>query len=129
MPFNFDSARPLYTQLVEHLTRQIAAGEWPPGARLPSVRELAADMGVNPNTMQRALAELERQALVHAERTAGRFVTEDGGRIAATRAALAAGHIRAFAAEMAALGYTRAELLAALTELPDPIQPEEDAHG
>ncbi|MBQ8648318.1 MAG: GntR family transcriptional regulator [Oscillospiraceae bacterium] len=129
MPFQFDTARPLYIQLAELLTRRIAAGDWPPGARLPSVRELAADMGVNPNTMQRALAELERAGLVHAERTAGRFVTEDAGCIAATRTRLAAAHVRAFAAEMAALGYTRAELLAALTELPDPIQPEEEPHG
>ena len=75
--WTFDGGRPLYTQLVEQLKAKIVSGEYPPGQRIPPVRELAAEAGVNPNTLQRAFSELEREGLLHAERTSGRFVTED----------------------------------------------------
>ena len=73
----FDASRPIYAQLVERLKARILAGTYPPGGHLDSVRDLAAAAGVNPNTMQRALAQLETEGLVHTERTAGRYVTED----------------------------------------------------
>lgn len=75
MAEQFDSSRPIYAQLVERLKAKILAGIYPPGGHLDSVRDLAAAAGVNPNTMQRALAELERTGLVYTQRTAGRFVT------------------------------------------------------
>ena len=73
----FDMSRPIYAQIVERLKAKILAGIYPPGGHLDSVRDMAAAAGVNPNTMQRALAQLEAEGLVHTERTTGRFVTED----------------------------------------------------
>ena len=81
MRWNIRSDAPVYSQLVEHIKLAIVSGEFPLGSRLPSVRELAAEAGVNPNTMQRAFAELEREGLVLTQRTAGRTVTEDALRI------------------------------------------------
>ena len=77
MPEVFDAGRPIYAQIVERLKAKILAGEYPPGGHLDSVRDLAAVAGVNPNTMQRALAQLESEGLVRTERTSGRYVTED----------------------------------------------------
>ena len=77
MEWNFKNGIPIYTQIVDEMTTRIASGQYPPGGKLPSVRDLALEAGVNPNTMQRALAELERRELVHSERTSGRFVTEE----------------------------------------------------
>ena len=79
MEWNFKNGIPIYTQIIDEMTMKIASGEYAPGGKLPSVRELAMDAGVNPNTMQRALAELERRGLVYSERTSGRFVTKEEG--------------------------------------------------
>ena len=76
MNWNIRNDAPVYTQLVDQIARAIILGQFPPGGRLPSVREFAADAGVNPNTMQRAFAELERLELIRTQRTAGRTVTE-----------------------------------------------------
>lgn len=73
----FDASRPIYAQIAERLTGRILSGEYPPGAHLESVRELAAAAGVNPNTMQRALAHMEAEGLLRTERTAGRYITDD----------------------------------------------------
>lgn len=85
----FDTGSPIWQQLVAEFSRRIAVGEWPTGGRIPGVRDLAGDLGVNPNTAQRALAELERQELCRSERTAGRFVTTDPEVIDRVRADLA----------------------------------------
>ena len=77
MAWQFDSGRPIYTQLLEQIRILIISGRYPAGSKLPSVRDLAAESSVNPNTMQRALAELERSGLIYSQRTSGRFVTED----------------------------------------------------
>ena len=77
MDWNFKTGIPIYTQIVDELTMRIASGAYAPGAKLASVRDLAMDAGVNPNTMQKALAEIERRGLVYSERTSGRFVTKD----------------------------------------------------
>ena len=71
----FDMSRPIYAQIVERLKAKILAGVYPPGGHLDSVRDMAAAAGVNPNTMQRALAQLEAEGLVYTERTTGRFVS------------------------------------------------------
>ena len=76
MKWQFSNDAPIYAQLIEQIKVGIVTGAFPPGDRLPSVRDLATEAGVNPNTMQRALAELERDGLVFSQRTAGRFVTE-----------------------------------------------------
>ena len=94
----------------------IVSGEWIPGQRIPAVRELAVEAGVNPNTMQRALQELERQGLLFSLRTSGRFVTEDKEMIEDAKRTLAKRHIAAFIQQMQALGYTRQEIVALLEE-------------
>jgi GntR family transcriptional regulator len=85
----FDTGSPIWGQLVTEFSRRIVTGEWSAGDRIPGVRELASGLGVNPNTVQRALAELERRGLCRSERTAGRFVTSDGPTIDDLRAELA----------------------------------------
>ncbi len=77
MNSNFDNNIPIYLQLVEQLTVYIISGEISVGERLPSVRDLALQLKVNPNTVQKALAELEAIGLIFTERTNGKFVTED----------------------------------------------------
>lgn len=77
MSWNLNSERPIYAQLMERITLDIISGIYPPGSKLPSVRDLAQDAGVNPNTMQKALSELERTGLLFSQRTSGRFVTEE----------------------------------------------------
>ena len=107
MAEQFDSSRPIYAQLVERLKAKILAGIYPPGGHLDSVRDLAAAAGVNPNTMQRALAELERTGLVYTQRTAGRFVTEDAAVIDSAKQELAHQQIGAFLRRMERMGYDR----------------------
>ena len=87
----FDTSAPIWVQLVTEFSRRIVVGQWPSGSRVPGVREVATELGVNPNTAQRALAELERAGLCRSERTAGRFVTDDTARIDELRAELAHG--------------------------------------
>ena len=77
MKFEFDNNIPIYIQLVEQLKNHIISGNIKPGERLPSVRELALQTKVNPNTMQKALVELEELSLVYTERTNGKYVTTD----------------------------------------------------
>lgn len=79
MDWNFDNERPIYKQLVEQLKVFLITKAFVPGEKLPSVRDLAFETKVNPNTMQRALAEIESLGLVNTQRTSGRFVTEDHG--------------------------------------------------
>jgi DNA-binding transcriptional regulator YhcF (GntR family) len=114
MEWHFHSDAPIYAQLVEGITLRIVTGAYPPGQRLPAVRELAVEAGVNPNTMQRALAELERRNLVFSQRTSGRFVTEDVQRIQEAKQTLADRQIRSFWKAMEGLGYCREEILALL---------------
>ena len=107
MAEQFDSSRPIYAQLVERLKAKILAGIYLPGGHLDSVRDLAAAAGVNPNTMQRALAELERTGLVYTQRTAGRFVTEDAAVVDSAKQELAHQQIGAFLHRMERMGYDR----------------------
>ena len=81
MAWDLDADRPIYAQLVERIQMQIVSGQYPAGGKLPSVRELAAVAAVNPNTMQKAFAELERSGLIITQRTNGRTVTEDQQKI------------------------------------------------
>lgn len=96
--------RPVYLQLVEQLELAVLTGEYPPGSRVPAVRELAAQAAVNPNTMQRALAQLEAQGLLETHRTAGRTVCADEAALAALRRRRAAEYARAYLAAAARLG-------------------------
>ena len=105
MPWKFDNNRSIYVQLVEKIQNRIITGVYAPGRRLASVRELAGEAEVNPNTMQKALAELERAGLVHAVRTSGRFVTEDQKMIENLKRESAVEIICEFREKMKALGY------------------------
>lgn len=111
MEWKLDDSRPIWIQLQEQLTRRIISGHYPPGEKLPSVRELAAEAGVNPNTMQRALAALDAEGLTITNRTTGRTVTEDGTVLEGMRACLAQGIIEQFYESAAELGYTKEQAL------------------
>lgn len=111
MPWNLDSDRPIYLQLMERIQHDIISGSYKPGDKLPSVRELAMEASVNPNTMQKALSELERIGLVHSRRTSGRFITEDETMIKQLKTETATEHIREFLKSMEYLGFTRPEIL------------------
>lgn len=117
MPWNLNSDRPIFIQLIEKIQIDIISGRYAPGDKLPSVRELAQKASVNPNTMQKALAELERTGLVYSQRTSGRFITEDTGMIERLKTELAEEIIMEFLADMQKLGYQKKETLSLLTEL------------
>jgi DNA-binding transcriptional regulator YhcF (GntR family) len=114
--WQFSNDAPIYAQLVEQIKVGIVTGAFPTGERLPSVRDLATEAGVNPNTMQRAMAELERDGLVYSQRTAGRFVTEDKERIESAKRGLAERHIKTFREAMFQLGYRQEELASLLAQ-------------
>ena len=116
MNWNITAGRPVYVQLVEQLELALVAGEFPPGSRIPPVRELAADAGVNPNTMQRALQELESRGLLQAHRTAGRTVTADDTALQALCRRRAGTLAAEFLHQMQALGLTEAEIETLLRE-------------
>ena len=109
MEWNITGGRPVYVQLVEQLELALLNGTFPPGSRVPPVRELAAEAGVNPNTMQRALQELESRGLLQAQRTAGRTVTADGQVLQTLRRGRAAALASEFLRQMKALGLGRAQ--------------------
>ena len=111
MQWKLSDDRPIYVQLMETITAAIASGTLAAGSRLPSVREMAAQAGVNPNTMRRALAELERDGLLYSQRTAGRFVTDQSDRITQKRKELAMQQIRIFLSSMKEMGYTSEQTL------------------
>lgn len=111
MGWIFEQDRPIYTQLLEQIRLRIVCGAYGPGEKLPSVRELAQEAAVNPNTMQKALAELERTGLIYTQRTAGRFVTEEKELIQDCRQQLALEKIEGFLKTMTGLGYTKDEIV------------------
>ncbi|MBQ9991202.1 MAG: GntR family transcriptional regulator [Lachnospiraceae bacterium] len=114
--WKLDTDRPIYLQLSEHLELAICSGIYQPGERIPSVRELAAEAGVNPNTMQRALAELERKNVIVTFRTNGRTVTEDETMIKETRNALAKEQVHDFLKKMKEMGFEKEEIVDLLKE-------------
>lgn len=109
MPWNLDSSRPIYLQIIERVQMDIITGRYQPGDKLPSVRDLAQEAAVNPNTMQKALSELERSGLIYSQRTSGRFITEDKELIHQMKKELAAAEVSAFVAHMKQLGITPEE--------------------
>ena len=111
MQWHFSNDAPIYTQLIQQVKAGIVTGAFPPGERLPSVRDLATEAGGNPNTMQRALAELERDGLVYSQRTAGRFVTEDNTMINTAKRSLAERHVKTFLEAMLRLGFRKDEII------------------
>lgn len=114
MEWKFRSDLPIYSQLVDQIKLGIVSGSLLPGERLMSVRDMATEAGVNPNTMQRALQELERDGMVYSQRTAGRFVTENMQVIEREKKKLAEEQIRSFLEAMKKLGYRQEEIPALL---------------
>ena len=116
MNWQFSNDAPIYAQLIRQIRAGIVSGAFSPGERLPSVRDLAMEAGVNPNTMQRALTVLERDGLVYSQRTSGRYVTEDRAAIAEARHGLAADRVRSFLTDKGRLGFEKEELLSLLRQ-------------
>lgn len=116
MPWNLDSSRPIYLQIIERVQMDVITGRYQPGDKLPSVRDLAQEAAVNPNTMQKALSELERSGLIYSQRTSGRFITEDKELIHQMKKELAAAEVSAFVAHMKQLGITPEEIRQLLAE-------------
>ena len=109
MSYVFDGSTPIYLQLIQLFSREIATGERSSGEKVDPVRELAVRYGVNPNTMQRALAAMESEGLMYSERTRGRFVTEDAERVRAVRRELAGKVLQDFVVQMKELRFTLGE--------------------
>lgn len=124
MEWKFRSDLPIYSQLVEQIKLGIVSAKLLPGERLMSVRDMATEAGVNPNTMQRALQELERDGMVYSQRTAGRFVTENMQVIERAKKKFAEEQIRSFLEAMKKLGYQWEEILSLLKE-----KEEEEENG
>ncbi|MBY7024011.1 MULTISPECIES: GntR family transcriptional regulator [Clostridium] len=111
MGWEFKDDRPIYLQLIDQLQLRIISGIYKTGDKLPSVRELASEASVNPNTMQKALTELERKNLVFTQRTSGRFITEDIDLINKIRNDLAKKEIESFLNNMKNIGYDQNEII------------------
>ena len=112
MAWQFSSERPIYVQVSDQIVSNILTGVYKQGEKLPSVREFALLAAVNPNTVQRALSELERDGLVFSQRTAGRFVTENENMIATAKLRIADERVGEFLHSMKTLGCTRDEVIA-----------------
>ncbi|MBQ6323195.1 MAG: GntR family transcriptional regulator [Lachnospiraceae bacterium] len=114
MGWDFKNGTPIYQQIVTNMKIRIANGTYQPGERVQAVRDLALEAGVNPNTMQRALAELERDGLLRAERTSGRFVTEDEQVLKKLRSDLARTFVGELYEKLEGLGMNKDEILEAV---------------
>ena len=116
MEWTFNEDAPIYLQIVQQFKAQIASGRWQPGEKIPSVRELAAEASVNPNTMQKALSELERTGLVYSQRTSGRFITEDTKMIDDIKSEMAREIISQFLENMQKLGFQKDEAVSLMKQ-------------
>lgn len=117
MQWELNSDKPVYMQLMEHIQAGIISGAYKPGDKLPSVREMASQAMVNPNTMQRAMSELEREGLVYANRTAGRFITSDVELINQLKKQYITQIISEFIDKMDQLGLELDEIISYITEI------------
>jgi len=115
MPWNFDKDKSIFIQIVERIESDIVSGKYAPGDKLPTVRELAVEAAVNPNTMQKAYSELERLGLVYTQRTNGRFVTDDVRLIEKTRKELAKKTAQEFLSKMKEIGISNEEAVKILS--------------
>lgn len=113
---NFDSAQPIWQQLVAEFTRRVIIGEWKPGMKIPSTRELALAYKVNPNTVQRALAELDRNGTTRSERTSGRYVTGDHTSLDALRDQSAQDIVDEVIARLKGIGVSQSHAIQLLNE-------------
>jgi GntR family transcriptional regulator len=117
MPWELKSDRPIYTQLIEQIELMIFSGVYPLGSKLPSVRDMAQEAAVNPNTMQRALVKLEEDGLIITHRTSGRSITEDGQVIEMAKTKLAQERITEFLEKMKLMGFEKEEILTIINNM------------
>lgn len=117
MSWELSTDRPIYLQLIDSIKFRIISGVYSPGERLPSVRDLATEAAVNPNTMQKALSELENSGLIFSNRTSGRFVTEDTEHILSAKKSLAKEYCDDFLEKLRHLGLSENEIQAIISEL------------
>lgn len=127
MSWEFQDHLPIYAQLMDTLKRRIVTGRYLPGEKLPSVRELAAEAGINPNTVQRAFSELEREGLIYTQRATGKYVTENADEIKSARQALAKTQIAEFLSNMQSLGYSVGDVIVLLQSFNE--SEEESSHA
>jgi len=111
MAWEFKDQRPIYIQLIEQIKLKIISGEYKPGQKFPTVRELAEEASVNPNTIQKALAELERSGFVYSQRTSGRFITEDIDMIKEIKLDIAKDQAINFLKSMKSLGLSNEDIM------------------
>ena len=110
MSWELTSDRPIYIQLVEHIKFDIMSGKYKPVGKIESVRELAIEASVNPNTMQKAMSVLEQSGLIHSNRTSGRFITDDTDMIAALKSSIADTYCADFISKIKQIGYDNNEI-------------------
>ena len=127
MSWEFQDHLPIYAQLMDTLKRRIITGRYLPGEKLPSVRELAAEAGMNPNTVQRAFSELEREGLIYTQRATGKYVTENADEIKSARQALAKTQVAEFLSNMQSLGYSVGDVIVLLQSFNE--SEEESSHA
>ena len=127
MSWEFQDHLPINAQLMDTLKRRIITGRYLPGEKLPSVRELAAEAGINPNTVQRAFSELEREGLIYTQRATGKYVTENADEIKSARQALAKTQVAEFLSNMQSLGYSVGDVIVLLQSFNE--SEEESSHA
>lgn len=117
MTWEFNDSIPIFRQLIDQIQFKIISGEYPLGSKLPSVRELASEAAVNPNTMQRAFSELEQIGLVYSQRTTGRFITEDKELIRKIKTDLVREQVQNLIDNMRKFGFQKTEVLSMIKEI------------
>lgn len=116
MAWSFSSDRPVYLQIAQRIRRSVLSGEYPPGAQIPSVRQLALDATVNPNTVQHAFSDLESEGIILSRGTQGRFVTDDTAIIERCRQAVAQQYVRSFLNDLRQLGIPAEQAISMIKE-------------
>lgn len=117
MAWNFSSDRPVYIQIAERITKSVLSGEYTAGAQIPSVRQLAMEAAVNPNTVQHAFTDLENEGLIISKGTVGRYVTEDTSVIEACREKMASALVKNFVKNITQLSITKEQALKMIEEV------------
>lgn len=119
VPWDFADGLPIWRQIAVRIKSDVAGGRLAPGEKIASVRDLAVQAGVNPNTMQRALAQLEQEGILRTERTSGRYVTEDAAVLDVLRGQLASGIIADLYCKLRAIGMDDDQIVAAVAAWKD----------
>ena len=122
MSWDLKTDRPIYTQLIEQIQLKIFSGAYPLGSKLPSVRDMAQEAAVNPNTMQRALAKMEEDGLIITHRTSCRSVTEDAHMVEMAKTQVAKEQIAEFLEKMKMMGFEQKEILTIINTMAEEMK-------